>query len=220
MAPFERINLTNQKWTGPLKGSDGKILEIKRPKLDTYEHPDWFYADNEGVHFIARCDGDTTSGSGYPRSELREMKAGGLKEAKWSSTSGTHIIKARMKIVEAPVKKPQVVCMQVHGGNDDVTVMMYDGFKKALRWKKGDTLQSSLLIPDYLLNTWFEPEMRVAKGYFEHWINGVRKARFYQAISTCYFKVGDYTQSNVLKGDKPEARGHVVISNLEISHAA
>ncbi len=44
----------------------------------------------DGVQFRAPVDGVTTSGSSYPRSELREMTDSGSSEASWSSTSGTH----------------------------------------------------------------------------------------------------------------------------------
>src|SRR5688500_11036545 len=107
MLPFEvaGVDLSKQKLTLPMEdlANPGKVLEIKRPQLDAFEHSDFFWADEMGVHFRARCDGFTTSGSSYPRSELREMAdTEGKVLAAWSSNSGEHTLWMRFKVLEAP----------------------------------------------------------------------------------------------------------------------
>ena len=50
-------------------------LNVKEDQLNAgYEHPDFFYTGNDGgMVFKCPVNGSTTSGSSYPRTELREM---------------------------------------------------------------------------------------------------------------------------------------------------
>ena len=72
--PADLLDLTNWKITLPI-GSSGSPTEIKQPQLDTYSVDPYFKLTTakDGVQFRAHCGGTTTSGSSYPRSELREM---------------------------------------------------------------------------------------------------------------------------------------------------
>jgi hypothetical protein len=83
-------------------------------------------AARTGVVFQANAGGATTSNSGYPRSELREMAAGGATEASWSTTSGTSTMTERLAITHLTTAKPQVTVGQVHDGSDDVLVVRLD----------------------------------------------------------------------------------------------
>lgn len=211
------IDLLNWYLTLPV-GSPGSPTLIKHPQLATFQLDPWFVRNADGsIRFRAHCGGVTTSGSSYPRCELREMK--GTSNAKWSTTSGKHVMTIRQAVTAAPPKKPQVVCGQIHGGSDDICVFLYDGFSKSIKWKKGDTLQTTKLIPDYVLGTMFEAKFVVAGGRIELWINGAKKASFSKSSSTCFYKAGAYTQSNVSKGDLPEAYGEVVIESLTVTHS-
>lgn len=210
------IDLTNWYLTLPV-GNPGSPTLIKQPQLATYSLDPWFVRMGESLRFRAHCGGVTTSGSSYPRCELREMK--GTSNAKWSTTSGKHTMIIRQAVTHAPVVKPQVVCGQIHGGSDDICVFMYDGASKSIKWKKGDTLQSLKLIPDYVLGTMFEAKFVATAGRIELWVNGSKKASFSKSSSTCFYKAGDYTQSNVSKGDSADAYGEVLIERLEVTHA-
>ena len=68
-------------------------------------------------------------GSGYPRSELREMTSSGSANASWSTTSGTHTMEIRQAITHLPVVKPHVVAGQIHDAGDDVIVCRLEGSK-------------------------------------------------------------------------------------------
>lgn len=209
------IDLTNWYLTLPV-GSPGSPTLIKQPQLATYSLDPWFVRVGDTLRFRAHCGGVTTSGSSYPRCELREMK--GTSNAKWSTASGKHTMIIRQAVTHAPVVKPQVVCGQLHGGSDDLSVFLYDGFTKSIRWKKGDTLMGKL-IENYQLGTMFEAKFIATDGRIELWVNGSKKASFSKSSSTCFYKAGDYTQSNVSKGDAPESYGEVLIERLVVSHA-
>lgn len=215
MIPADILPLANWYLTLPV-GEPEKPRIVKQPELATFQLAPWFHAVDGKVVFRAHCGGVTTSGSSYPRSELREMK--GTSNAKWSTTSGTHTMRILQAVTSAPIKKPQVVCGQVHGGDDDVCVFIYDGASKSIRWKKGDTLMGKL-IENYQFGARFEAKFIAAGGKIRLFIDGVHKAYFSVSKSTCYFKAGCYTQSNISKGDHPDTFGEVVIERLEVTHS-
>jgi Alginate lyase len=121
--PAQVLALTNWKLTLPIKNAK----EILQPDLNKYESK--YFTDEPpspdeppctSVAFRTPVGGATTSGSSYPRTELREMKKKGRKLASWSSTSGTHEMSWRVAVDVAPKAKPQLVVGQVHDSEDDV----------------------------------------------------------------------------------------------------
>ena len=77
------------KLTTPIDGTDSgdSADEVKQPALKTLDNKDYFDRRSDGsILFRARVDGATTSGSSFPRSELREMTQDGqYNRAAWSS---------------------------------------------------------------------------------------------------------------------------------------
>jgi hypothetical protein len=85
--PSQVLDLTNWKVTLPVdsKGASGSSCdpaEITQPALAGFTDQ-WFKVtpDGNAVVFRANIEGCTTSGSSYPRSELREMTSNGSTEA-------------------------------------------------------------------------------------------------------------------------------------------
>jgi hypothetical protein len=70
-----------------------------------------------------------TSGSHYPRSELREMTNSGRDQASWSTMAGTHTMEIVEAITHLPEVKPHVVAGQVHDATNDVVVVRLEGQK-------------------------------------------------------------------------------------------
>ena len=99
--PSDILNLDNWYLGLPI-GSDEDPTNIEQPELDSYSIDPWFEvtSDCTGVQFRAAVNGVTTSGSSYPRSELREIDGGD--NASWSSTSGTHTMVIKEKITHLP----------------------------------------------------------------------------------------------------------------------
>ncbi len=96
--PADVLNLSNW-YIGLPVGEDESPTNVEQPELDTYAIDPWFVptSDCSRVQFRAAVNGVTTSGSSYPRSELREMR--GSAKASWSSTSGTHTMIIRQAII-------------------------------------------------------------------------------------------------------------------------
>ncbi|MGE5549054.1 MAG: polysaccharide lyase family 7 protein [Bacteroidota bacterium] len=221
--PSDLLDLTNWKITLPI-GSSGSPTEIKQPQLDTYSVDPYFKLTpaKDGVQFRAHCGGTTTSGSSYPRSELREMTgyltgSGYTEGSGWKSTSGTHTMYIRQAITHLPVAKPHVVAGQIHDASDDVTVFRLEG--SSLYITDGDNTHGYLLTDNYRLGTVFTCKMVVSGGKITYYYND-QLVNYSQtkSLSGCYFKAGCYTQSNTSKGDEPSAYGEVIVYDLQVTH--
>ena len=71
--PGSYFNLSAFKLQLPLSDGNGGVVEIDQPQLETYSSA-YFYTDpsDNGMTFWCPENGAHTSGSNYPRSELRD----------------------------------------------------------------------------------------------------------------------------------------------------
>jgi hypothetical protein len=215
--PASILNLTNWKLTLPIDSSHaGSPDEIDQPELSTFQDS-YFHtnATGNGVVFAAPCGGATTSGSGYPRSELREMTNSGSTEASWSTTSGTHTMTITQAVTHLPVVKPQIVAGQIHGPSDDVIVFRLEGQKLFIDL---NGTQGPILNNQYNLGDIFTVRFVAHNGGVDCYYNGQYIFTYQVSMSGCYFKAGAYTQSNTSKGDAATAYGEVVIYGLSVVH--
>ncbi|MCA9661336.1 MAG: polysaccharide lyase family 7 protein, partial [Myxococcales bacterium] len=220
-APAGILDLSAWKLTLPLEDPDdaGSPLEIRQPELATYSAPPYFEALEGGrVRFRAHVGGATTSGSGYPRSELREMRAGGAEKAAWSTTEGAHTMTITQAITRLPEVKPHVVAGQIHDASDDVIMIRLEGSRLFV---EGDGDELGDLDPDYALGTEFTVRIHAEGGMIDVYYDDLDAPAVSVAAdaSGCYFKAGVYTQSNPDKGDSPDAYGEVEVTALTVVHA-
>jgi poly(beta-D-mannuronate) lyase len=215
--PANVLNLTNWKLTLPI-GSKGDPQEITQPRLNQFALSPYFRvnAQKNGVVFQAPAGGVTTENSSYPRSELREMTAGGSREASWSDTSGTHVMTIRQAITHLPSAKPEVVAGQIHDDDGYVILIRLEGSRLFV---EGDDENVGTLDSNYRLGTIFTVRVVAAGGHIKVFYNGAQKVDYARSGSQYYFKAGCYTQSNPSKGDSPSAYGQVIIYSLSVSHS-
>ncbi|WP_226961380.1 MULTISPECIES: polysaccharide lyase family 7 protein [Streptomyces] len=219
--PSDVLDLSDWKITLPT-GEDEDPEEVTQPELDDYEHDAFFTVvetdSGDAVRFRAPVDGVTTGGSSYPRAELREMEPGGDDEIEWSSTSGTHTLTVREAFTALPEDKPHVVGAQIHGGDDDVTVVRLEGTE--LWITEGDTAHHHLITDDYQLGTVFEISYVVSDGEIEVYYNGELETTLDHDDDTNYFKAGAYTQANCDNSSPcdEDNYGEVVIHELTVDH--
>ncbi|SOD63720.1 Beta-glucanase, GH16 family [Streptomyces zhaozhouensis] len=217
--PSRVLDLSDWKVTLPT-GDDGDPTEIYQPELDEFAHDPYFRVGDSGdtVRFRAPVNGVTTGGSSYPRSELREMEPGGGDEIEWSSTSGTHTMTVREAFTHLPEERPHVVGAQIHGGDDDVTVIRLEGSE--LWITEGDTRHHHLITDDYELGTVFEVSYVVSDGEIEVYYNGELETTLDHSDSTNYFKAGAYTQANCGNSSPcdEDNYGEVEIHELTVTH--
>jgi poly(beta-D-mannuronate) lyase len=211
------LDLTNWKLTLPIDTPHaGSPDEIRQPELATFADAAYFHVAGSAVVFTAPIQGATTSGSGYPRSELREMANGGKDNASWSSTSGSHSMTVTEAITHTPVVKPHVVAAQIHDASDDVVMVRLEG--KHLFVEHDGTNLGDLDV-NYQLGAYFTVRITATGGQVTVDYNGVPKVHYQAAGSGWYFKAGAYTQSNLSKGDAAGAYGEVAIKGLTVTHS-
>lgn len=133
-------------------GEEESPLNIRQPELAGYSIDPWFRAtdDCSAVQFRAAVDGVTTSGSHYPRSELREMTDSGQTMASWSSTSGTHTMVIDQAVTATPRGRPNVVAGQIHDGSDDLSVFRLEGSRL---YVTDENDKHTLITDEYVLGT-------------------------------------------------------------------
>lgn len=218
--PADVLDLTRWKIQLPI-GGDEDPDEVKQPALATYAVDPWFTATPEcdGVRFRAAVNGVTTSGSNYPRSELREMNADGSDETGWSATSGTHTMVINQSITAVPQGRPYVVAGQIHDGDDDVSVFRLEGSN--LYVTKGDTSRHKLVTSDYVLGTPFEAKFVVSGGSIKAYYNGVLQTTISASFPDGYFKSGAYTQANCGNASPCSSSnyGEVVVHDITVTHS-
>lgn len=199
----------------PRKGDPDEVVH---PELAGFVEPDCFHVSPGGdaVIFRASCGGLGTVNSSYPRCELREMKAGGKDEIYWATDDGRrHAMELEQAITHLPEVKQHVVCAQIHDKNDDVLMVRLE--KKKLFVERNDLADVSL-DKNYRLGDKFTLRIEAADGRIKVWYNDVLKMDWQVSRKASYFKAGCYTQSNVKKGDRPDAYGEVVIYRLFVTH--
>jgi hypothetical protein len=197
------------------------------------EHFDVVDDGGPAVRFRSHLNGAITKTSKYPRTELREMQAGNpTEEAEWNSGGpDVHRLTARVKVMQGPSTEGhnRVSIGQIHDG-DDLIQIMYDGKKKVVgyTWDDGNgngRWQDDLLIEDLDPGErWFTYRIEAGKGNVRVSVKedgGSWQEKVVKTVrrSGCYFKVGAYTQSSVLKhgsAAKPKDYGEALFSSIVV----
>jgi Alginate lyase len=219
-APGQLLDLSHWKLTVPVAGEGSKdAAEIRQPQLSVFQDRTSFFVDPKlkGVVFRAACGGVTTKGSKYPRCELRELYGTGKDStAVWNtSDAGSHVMTATLAVTHLPAYKPHVVCAQIHDAKDDLLMVRLEGQKLIIERNKTGDVE---LDANYKIGTFFDLKVEAGNGHVKVWYNGTPKLDWEQSRKGCYFKAGCYTQSNVQKGDAPDAYGEVTIRKLNLTH--
>jgi hypothetical protein len=216
--PSDILNLQNWKIQLPI-GDEESPDEVKQPALDTYKVSPWFVptADCQAVQFRAAVNGVTTSGSSYPRSELREMN--GSSNASWSSTSGTHTLVVDQVVLHLPNDKPHLVVGQIHDSEDDVSVFRVEG--SSLYVTNGDTTHHKLVTSNLQLGTRFQVKFVVSGGQIKAYYNNTLQTTISKSFSGGYFKAGAYTQANCTNSDPCSASnyGEAKLYSVTVTHS-
>jgi len=186
-----------------------KVMEVT--DLKCFDHPHFMRLEDH-IKFKAKCGGRTTSGSKYPRSELRELINGKL--ASWDTMKGKHVMKWECAVTHLPKVKSQVVVGQIHDDKDDVIEIRHSGdFVEVFH----DDIKYGKLITNYKLGDKYSASIEVSNGKIAiH--SGSTSIIVPTKSKNCYFKLGCYVQSNVSKGDSPEEYGEVKLYSVEVKH--
>ncbi|PWJ41971.1 polysaccharide lyase family 7 protein [Sediminitomix flava] len=216
-------DLTNWKLdTTSDQDGNGKADEVKQPLLNKYWDKKHFKVseDRKAIVFTAFAGGATTKGSGYPRTELREMTNGGKDKASWSSTEGRHVMEITQAVTNLPYKKKHVVVGQIHDKDDDVIVFRLENRKLFvdINGEDGPVLDSN-----YKLGKFFTVRFEVSDGKTNCFYNGKLKYTLEKEYEGAYFKAGCYAQSSCqgkkkVEGERCSSFAEVEIRDLWVAH--
>lgn len=211
------------KLTVPKGHSTGAgILEYKASAFDNYTSSQYAFLNSTKTGIVMRVwHGDgTTSGSGNPRTELRERyPRGGDTEGYWS-TSGTHIMEVVTQVNRLTRVKPHVVIAQVHGGDDDVSVWRLEG--KQLWITSGDNTHGKLVDGDVRLGEKIKLKYVITNGVFNYYYNDKKVNYALKYSGKGYFKVGNYLQSNpkTAGSESKSQYSEVLLQCAKVAHNA
>jgi len=220
--PSDVLDLKNWKITLPI-GSSESPIEVKQPVLNKYELRPWFVVNpkGEGVRFRAPVNSVTTSGSNYPRSELREMSADGKEKASWSSSQGIHTMELDQAITAVPKTKRHVVAGQIHDADDDIIVIRLE-YPNLYVNVDGDNVVT--LDKNYTLGKQFTVKFVAHDGKTDIFYNKSDEP-VYTLIKDYmggYFKAGAYTQSNCSREASSvctdDNYGEVILYDVSVTH--
>lgn len=217
-APGENFDLSVWKLTLPIDANGGKALgqaaEIN-PIPPTFQSVPYFYtAPDGGMVFMAPTDGATTSGSRYPRSELRELDAAG-REIAWTTAIGGSLT-ATLAVNALPKVNGvdgSIVIGQVHGPNDELCRLTYTAGKLTFSNDKSGTAltEQKFILKDSTgraaqvpLNQRFDYIIRVNDTtvsvivrYQGVLYRASDRVRSFWAGKPLYFKAGAYVQAGI-----------------------
>ncbi len=221
--PAQVLNLTNWKETLPI-GSSEHPTEIRQPELAKYRLDPWFIVAPgiSAVRFRAPVNSVTTSGSNYPRSELREMTNNGRTNASWSSTTGIHTMVLDEAITAVPLTKKHIVAGQIHDDEDDIMVIRLE-YPKLYVNVDGNNVVT--LDENYTLGKRFHIKFVAHNGKTDVYYNNSTTPAYTltKDYSNSYFKAGAYTQSNCDREKSVSLctennYGEVLIYNVTVLH--
>ena len=220
--PSGIFDLALWKVTLPVGGKN-KPTELAGSDLVAYSS-DWMKLLPVGMQFRAPVNGVTTSGSDFPRSELRELNADGS-PASWSSTDGaTHTMVIDEGVTRLPNPRTSgnsaVVTGQIHDATRDISVFRVEAGKVYVT--NGDDSHYAVADPAYVLGSRFRAMFVVADGTVTAYYNGRKVCSFAADFSQAFFKAGAYVQANASNSSPGDATnyGENVLYSVTVAHGA
>lgn len=203
-----------------------EAYEVVGNGLVDYEYIPYFLADDDEVFFRAHVGGATTSGSKYPRSELRQLVGGG--DNYWSVEEPQNL-DVHLRVTHLPVEKPEVSMVQIHGPeNEPLRVQYHEDIGVYIIWNEDNEDEENALA--YALGERLHITVEVEAGDITTTIRNLDRATSYtrtwaSADATGYFKVGCYTQSSLFlsefkdgyQNEPEDAYGEIAVSSIALT---
>ncbi len=193
---------------GLLSATNLGVMEILTPQLLAGYASDYFYSGADGaMTFWTPVTGATTSGTSYPRSELREMLNTNDTGVDWTG-QGVHTMNVQCQVLQVP-SSGNVCIGQIKaftGNTFPLVFMLYNNGTVQGRIKTDSYNDGSDFTFNYAnvgLSNNISYQVQMVNGLVTIAVNGVTNSlNVYQTdprwtTNTFYFKAGDYCQDNV-----------------------
>jgi hypothetical protein len=146
-----------------------------------------------------------------------------------STDSGEHFMEFEEMVTVIQPFKPQVVVGQVHALNDDLFMIRAGKYWREDKHYVLDVVSHNVVVgvldTQFQLNEKFKVKLNIKDGYVQvDYTRGERTSRVeFQSVTLvsndeCYFKVGNYMQSNVARGEEPGAYSEVWLYSVAVTH--
>ena len=200
--PGANFDLSHWKLTLP----DAAASEVSPGQLAAGVTNAFFATGPDGAMvFFCPVTGGTTSGSAYPRCELRELMDTWNSTVNWTG-QGRHRLTAQCRVSQIP-SSGKVIIGQIHSYSGNarplVKLQFNSGGIEALVKKSPDSdTDTRFTFPDAALNDMISYQIEVVNGLLSMTVGGVqRSVNVFQsdpawADQTFYFKAGNYCQDN------------------------
>lgn len=210
-------------------GASDYVLHTMAEIAGGYDENPYFTvnADGTAVQFLTYMNAPTTSGSSYPRCELREVNADGTNMA-FDALTGTHVLHGKSKITHLTANVPAVVVAQLHNGDTDrisIRTQLISGNIDLLCRINGSSSGLPRFQDSYVVGTEFEWKIEVSDGVASIYYNDMTTPLFTSTAlvstggPTWYFKAGCYAQSNT-STDAGTDWSSVELRDLTCSHSS
>ncbi len=211
--------------------SAGSVDSVSTSQLEGGWTNTYFYTGTNGAMvFWAPVNGATTSGSSYPRSELREELTPGNTGVNWIPY-GTHILDATCQVLQVDSTTPNVIIGQIHAESSAAlpTVKIYYKNGKVYGTIKTNSTDDSSDINVGTVTSGLGAniayEIKMVNGLVSIAING--KTNSYNIFhsdpnytnETQYYKAGDYCQASNCSNPSTNQGARVAFSALTVFHA-
>ena len=199
LPPGSNFDLSHWKITLP----DASASEKSPAQLTAGFTNQYFFTGADGAMvFWCPVNGGTTSGSGYPRSELREMINPADDNVNWTGY-GSHVLTAQCKVTQQPPTSKKVIIGQIHGFNADPLIKLQsnNGKMEALvKTTPSGGTDVKYTFATVGLNTNINYQIKVVDGLLTLTVNGLATNHNFFATDSAwtnqplYFKAGNYCQ--------------------------
>lgn len=176
----------------------------------TKSHTPFYIYSDQGITFTCRSNSGTTPNTKYSRCELRELTDG--KSASWE-TGKPHKLSFTFKIISKPAKRPRIVIGQIHDDKDDVIELLAN-FETGVYEVIHNTSHYGVLVPKLDLDKFYDVSISTSsKGITVTCSSKVVLVSTKKSLKNCYFKVGNYLQSQEKDDEASVFIKHISISN-------
>jgi hypothetical protein len=220
LPPGSNFDLSHWKITFP----DASASEKSPAQLSAGFTNQYCYTGADGAMvFWCPVNGGTTSGSSYPRSELRELINPADDNVNWTGY-GTHVLTAQCKVTQQPPTSKKVIIGQIHGFNVDPLIKLQSSNGKIealVKTKPSGGTDVKYTFATVGLNSNINYQIKVTEGVLTLTVNGLATNHNFFATNSgwsnqvFYFKAGNYCQE---AGTNSTDGSVVMFYSLNVTH--